>query len=176
MGQLEWIPRELLLHILEYLITAIECDLFIASYVDDSSLCKLQQCNKFFYFWTKDVDDLLWKNRLLGAKLYLDHQLSLKLSNSNLLWQDLIAYKRRVRICRTCKSKFRESDNSSRSCNFHPGKRELLDDVIGGPSGVYWSCCQVRSMDSIGCSRQFHMVYNVDLRFNSDRWIKVILV
>jgi len=126
-------------------------------------LCSVQQVSHFWYAAGKENE--VWKMVLLrdcpiweSSSKGLVH--TLKSSSLPVKWKKIAREECANLECWKCKRRFQKCKNSPVACMYHPQGRELIEDKIGAPSGVYWTCCLNRSKVSPGCVIGYHSEYD----------------
>ncbi|KAF7069608.1 hypothetical protein CFC21_075218 [Triticum aestivum] len=76
-----------------------------------------------------------------------------------------------ARVCRRCKAKYSPSDNTPRSCRFHPSffvcrrhddQKRYYELKDGDPpyAAKFYDCCGAEDPDAAGCATGFHLSYD----------------
>eukprot|EP00026_Physarum_polycephalum_P007194 Phypoly_transcript_07251.p1 GENE.Phypoly_transcript_07251~~Phypoly_transcript_07251.p1 ORF type:complete len:308 (+),score=33.69 Phypoly_transcript_07251:476-1399(+) len=134
----------------------------ILSMLTMRELCNVQQVSHFWYSAGKENE--VWKLLLLRDSLIWEASSkglvnTLKSSALPVKWKKIAREECSLQQCWKCKRKFQKCHNSAIACMYHPQGRELIEDKIGAPSGVYWTCCLNRSKISPGCVIGYHSEY-----------------
>jgi len=137
----------------------------ILSLLSIKELCNVQRVSHFWYLvaneneiWRSVVvrDSRTWEPSSKGMAIAL-----LRTSpSSSIKWKKFVREECGVQACAKCKRPFQKCRNSALACKYHPQGRELIEDKIGAPSGVYWTCCLNPSRTSPGCVVGFHSLYD----------------
>jgi len=134
----------------------------ILSLLSMRDLCNVQQVSHFWYLlgneneiWKLIVmrDSFSWESCSKGMVN------TLRGSTLPVKWKKIAREECGQQQCWKCKKKFQKCRNSAIACMYHPQGRELIEDKIGAPSGVYWTCCLNRSKVSPGCVIGYHSEY-----------------
>lgn len=107
--------------------------LHILSFLEFRDLCHLSQLNNFFHDLCQD--ESTWRRLVLRNGWKRDPHTS--------SWKECFKYFWQPRRCVRCNELYRECSNGWQACVHHPGERALWEDYNSGPSGVYWTCCEV---------------------------------